>query len=336
VSCIRPSLRATLALAAAALTTWANGDDAVLLRGDLRAHDPSSIVKEGERYYLFSTGWGLRTKFSDDLIHWSEGHAVFDRGASPDWTQEAAPGFQGHFWAPDILRSGDAYRLYYSVSRFGKQTSAIGLATSGDPQGGWKDEGVVIQSREGDPFNAIDPAVLIAKDGRHWMAFGSFWDGIFLAELNRDTGLLLDASAKPIRIAGAKEIEAPTLLQHEGWYYLFVNHGLCCRGVNSTYRVVVGRSEQVEGPYLDKEDHAMTDGGGTVFLDSQGSRIGPGHIAPLMDSDHSRFAFHYYDGDDRGKSKLAMASLRWSSDGWPEATDIRLAAPNADDSTGAN
>jgi arabinan endo-1,5-alpha-L-arabinosidase len=323
-------------MAAAALTTWANADDAVLLRGDLRAHDPSSIVKQGDRNYLFSTGWGLRTKFSDDLLHWSEGPTVFERGASPDWTQEVAAGFQGHFWAPDVVRSGDAYRLYYSVSRFGKQTSAIGLATTSDLQGGWKDEGVVIQSREGDPYNAIDPSVLVAKDGRHWLAFGSFWDGIFLTELCLEAGLLLDASTKPNRIAGAKEIEAPTLLQHEGWFYLFVNHGLCCRGVNSTYRVVVGRSENVEGPYFDKEGHALIDGGGTPFLQSQGAQIGPGHIAPLMDSNDSRFAFHYYDGDDRGKSKLAMASLRWSSDGWPEATDIRLAAPNADDSTGAN
>lgn len=330
------SLRIALAIAAAALTTWANAADAVLLRGDLRAHDPSSIVKEGDRYYLFSTGWGLRTKFSDDLIHWSEGPAVFGRGASPDWTQEVAPGFQGHFWAPDVVRHGDDYRLYYSVSRFGEQTSAIGLATSRDLQSDWKDHGVVIQSREGDPYNAIDPSILVTKDGRHWMAFGSFWEGVHLTEFDPETGLLLDRCAKPIRIADAKEIEAPTLLQHGDWFYLFVNHGLCCRGVNSTYCVVVGRSENVEGPYLDKEGRALTDGGGTPFLESQGSQIGPGHIAPLIDSDDSRFAFHYYDGDDRGRSKLAMASLTWSSDGWPEATDIRLATPNAEDSTGAN
>lgn len=330
MSRVRPLFCTTVALAAA-LTTGANGDDTSMLRGDLQAHDPSSIVKDGDRYYLFSTGWGLRTKFSDDLLRWSEGATVFVRGASPRWTQEVAPGFEGHFWAPDIVRSGKGYRLYYSVSRFGKQTSAIGLATSDDPQGGWTDEGVVIQSREGDPYNAIDPSVLVAKDGRHWMAFGSFWDGIHLTELDPATGLLLEPSDKPIRIAGAKEIEAPTLLQHRDWFYLFVNHGLCCRGVNSTYRVVVGRSENVEGPYLDKEGCALLDGGGTPFLQSQGAQIGPGHIAPLIHADDSRFAFHYYDGDDRGRSKLAMARMIWSSDDWPEAIDIHLADPNAGD-----
>lgn len=333
---VRPLLRATLAVAAAALTTWANGDETLSLRGDLRAHDPSSIVKQGDRYYLYSTGWGIRTKFTDDLIHWSEGAPVFAKDAAPEWTQRVAPGFEGHYWAPDVIRGDNGYRLYYSVSRFGKQTSAIGLATSSDLQSGWKDKGVVLPSREGDAYNAIDPSVLVAKDGRHWMAFGSFWDGIYLTELDPETGLLLDRSSKPIRIASAKEIEAATLLQHEDWFYLFVNHGLCCRGVNSTYRVVVGRSKNVEGPYLDKEGHTLTDGGGTRFLESQGAQIGPGHIAPLVDSNTRRFAFHYYDGDDRGKSKLAMAKMNWSSDGWPEVTDIRLANPNSANSTGAN
>lgn len=329
---VRCSLRATFAVAAAALTTWANADDAALLQGDLRAHDPSSIVKEGDRYYLFSTGWGVRTKFSDDLTDWSEGSPVFARDAVPDWTREVAPGFEGHFWAPDVVRCGDRYRLYYSVSRFGKQTSAIGLATSSAIDNGWEDRGVVIQSREGDPYNAIDPSVLIASDGRHWMAFGSFWGGIYLTELDPATGLRLDVSADSLRVASAKEIEAATLLEREGWYYLFVNHGICCRGVDSTYRVLVGRSEQVEGPYLDREGRALTDGGGAPFLESEGPRIGPGHIAPLIDLEAGRFAFHYYDGDDRGRSKLAMASWRWSSDGWPEATEIRLASPAADDS----
>ena len=327
-----------LSVFAIAPQATASGVEPELLQGDVRAHDPSSIIQSGGRYYLFSTGWGLRTKSSDDLIHWSEGPPVFRRGVSPAWPQQVAPGFQGHFWAPDLVRCGNVYRLYYSVSRFGKQTSAIGLATSGaftanDSVLDWKDQGVVIQSRAGDPYNAIDPSVLVAKDGRHWLAFGSFWDGIYLTELNPETGLLLNPTTKPTRIASANEIEAATLLQHEGWCYLFVNHGLCCRGVDSTYRVLVGRSKRVEGPYLDKEGRDLIDGGGTLFLQSQGAQIGPGHIALLADSPANRFAFHYYDGDDRGKSKLAMANMHWSNEGWPEAADIHLASPDAGGST---
>ncbi len=310
-------LRVALALAAAALTMRASGSEVASLRGDLRAHDPSSIVKQGDRYYLSSTGWGLRTKHSDDLVSWSEGAPVFARDAAPEWTGQVAPGFRGHYWAPDVVRHGDRYRLYYSVSRFGKQTSAIGLAESASLDTGWEDRGVVIKSREGDPYNAIDPSVLIASDGRHWMAFGSFWDGVYLTELDPATGRRRDASSEPRRIASAKEIEAPTLLERDGWHYLFVNHGLCCRGVDSTYRVLVGRSERVEGPYLDKEGRPLTEGGGAPFLVSEGPRIGPGHIAPLADSQGDRFAFHYYDGDDRGRSKLALARSDRRATGQP-------------------
>jgi arabinan endo-1,5-alpha-L-arabinosidase len=289
------------------------------------------------------------------LVHWSEGSTVFPGGSAPEWVEGVVPGFWGHYWAPDVVLYDGVYRLYYSVSRFGKQTSAIGLATSSalalnspdsvsadrdaseardasEDRSAWEDQGVVIQSREGDPYNAIDPSVLVAKDGRHWLAFGSFWDGIYLMELNPQTGRRLDPPVEPTRIASAKEIEAATLLQHGDWHYLFVNHGLCCRGVESTYRVVVGRSREVEGPYLDKGGVALTEGGGTPFLASEGAQIGPGHIAPLNNSERDRFAFHYYDRNDRGKSKLALARWRWSSDGWPEVADVCLAGPDAGDS----
>ncbi|TWT92898.1 Intracellular endo-alpha-(1-_5)-L-arabinanase [Botrimarina colliarenosi] len=314
------------------LTTCAEADTENVLQGSVRAHDPSTIVRQNGRYYVYATGVGLRSKWSSDLVHWNEGPAVFDRDQTPAWTGGVAPGFRGHFWAPDIAKQGGEYRLYYSVSRFGKQTSAIGLAVSptldpDDPLYGWRDVGIVIQSHDGDAYNAIDPSVLQDDDGRQWMAFGSYWRGIHLVELDPATGLRRHLEQPPRRLASADSIEAATLLRHGDNYFLFVNHGQCCRGVESTYRVLVGRSDCVTGPYLDRDGLAMSEGGGSVVLESVDSRIGPGHIAPVAGDESNRFAFHYYDGNDQGKSKLALASWTWTEDGWPVAADVRLSGP---------
>ena len=121
-------------------------------------HDPSTIVRSGGEYWLFSTGQGIRSWRSRDLTQWEEGPRVFE--SPPAWTTNAVPGFRGHIWAPDIIRSGERWLLYYSVSTWGKNTSAIGLATNptldpADPRYAWVDEGPVIQSVAGDDFNAI-------------------------------------------------------------------------------------------------------------------------------------------------------------------------------------
>ena len=100
----------------------------ISLEGQTFFHDPSMIVKENGRYYVFGTGRGILSKSSPDLIRWANGPAVFN--ASPGWNAEAVPGFWGHTWAPDVIRLNGQFYLYYSVSTFGKQVSAIGLATN--------------------------------------------------------------------------------------------------------------------------------------------------------------------------------------------------------------
>lgn len=328
-SLTRRLLAALLCIAVAGGNTLA--DDAEVLTGMVRAHDPSSIVEREGRYYLFSTGRGLSIKSSADLVEWQMEGRVFGRNEIPAWIAEHVPGFRGHYWAPDLIEIDGRYLLYYSASRFGKQTSTIGLTVNEtlDPnseQYAWQDAGVVISSVEGDPYNAIDPSILSDNDGRLWMAFGSYWKGIYLVELDRTTGGRLQTGSEPVRLAHASSIEAATLIRRDEYYYLFVNHGTCCRGIESTYRILVGRSRTIEGPYLDREGKRLLDGGGTLVLNSAGRRIGPGHVAPLG-TDADRFGFHFYDGDDRGRSKLALASWNWSEDGWPAATDIQLPLP---------
>ena len=294
------------------------------LAGQTFIHDPSTIVKDGGRFYIFGTGPGLRTKSSPDLIHWTNGDSVFR--APPAWAVKAVPGLRNSLWAPDVIRLPGKFYLYYSVSTWGKQTSAIGLATNPtlDPAATnyfWTDGGAVIQSTTNSPFNTIDPSVFLDADGRLWLAFGSYWQGIFLTELDPQTGKRISPDSPLYPLAWNQSIEASCLTRHGDFYYLFVNWGQCCRGTNSTYEVRVGRAEKITGPYLDRDGSKLTDGGGSPFLQTSGRFIGPGHIGIVNDgttNDPAQFSYHYYDADTQGKSRLALGKIDWS-DGWPVA-----------------
>jgi arabinan endo-1,5-alpha-L-arabinosidase len=285
-----------------------------------RVHDPSTIVDHAGAYWLFSTGPGISSHSSTDLVTWVKGPAVFQQ--APTWTSNAVPGFKGYFWAPDVALLRGRFHVYYSVSTWGKQVSAIGLVTNStlDPNRNdyrWQDEGPVITSCEGDPFNAIDPGVFVDADERVYLVFGSFWKGIFMVELNAATGKRLAADSPPTPLAWHTQIEAPFLYRHAGHYYLFVNHGACCRGTNSTYQIRVGRSEAIAGPYVDAQERSLLNGGGTLVLESRGEWIGPGHAGIYREETREWLSFHYYDGSDSGRPKLGVRPLTWTPEGWP-------------------
>jgi beta-glucanase (GH16 family) len=294
------------------------------LSGQTFTHDPSTIVKDGGRYYSFGTGPGIRVKSSPDRVHWSDEPSVFNH--APAWTASVVPGFNNYIWAPDIIQAGGRYLLYYSVSAWGKQTSAIGLATNATLDVSatnfhWVDCGPVIQSTPKAAYNCIDPSVFLDTDGRLWLAFGSFWEGIFLTELDPQTGLRIETNSPLHHLAWNHSIEAACLTKHDRFYYLFVNWGQCCKGTNSTYEVRVGRAENITGPYLDRDGKKLTDGGGTPFLASAGRFIGPGHIGILNEAGATWFSYHYYDAASRGRSRLAIGKLDWK-DGWPVPANV--------------
>ncbi len=213
------------------------------------------------------------------------------------------------------------------MSSFGKNTSAIALASAPtldpqDPEFGWTDHGIVIQSAAEDDFNAIDPAVIQTESGELWMSFGSFWSGLKLIQLDPKSGKRHANDDSLHSIANYRQIEAPHIYQHDGWFYLFVNWGKCCSGVDSTYNIRVGRSRTITGPYLDKEGVDLAKGGGTLLLGSEGPFIGPGHANVLRDGDRYRLSCHYYDGTNRGASKLSIQELTWSKEGWPVVSEF--------------
>jgi arabinan endo-1,5-alpha-L-arabinosidase len=107
----------------------------------------------------------------------------------------------------------------------------------------------------------------------------------------------------------------------DGYFYLFVNWGKCCRGVNSTYEIRMGRSRLITGPYLDKDGVDLMKKGGTLLLATDGAFIGPGHAGIFEEGGQFWFSCHFYDATERGRSTLAIRPLRWAADGWPVLDD---------------
>jgi arabinan endo-1,5-alpha-L-arabinosidase len=244
-------------------------------------HDPVAIASDGA-YYMFSTGRGIASWTSDDKVNWRYLGRVFKE--VPAWCKQEVPKFDGNIWAPDISFHNGTYYLYYSISSFASNRSAIGVVTNVtlDPESAdyeWVDHGIVVESVAGrDHYNAIDPNLVLDEDGTPWLTFGSFWGGMKLVQMNDD----LLSVAEPERWAtiasrertfgleaedpGDGAIEAPFIINKDGYYYLFVSFDLCCRGARSTYNVRVGRSEVITGPYLDRAGVSMEKGGGTLVV----------------------------------------------------------------------
>jgi arabinan endo-1,5-alpha-L-arabinosidase len=288
--------------------------------------DPSDIVKYKDEYWVFYTGRGVPSYHSKDLVKWERGPAVFK--TAPEWIASTVPENRHmSYWAPDIMKVGDRYLLYYAVSSLGKTTSAIGLATNAtldpsDPAYHWTDEGVVVRTKEGDNYNAIDPTVFQDTDGSLWLTFGSYWSGIKLIQLDPKTGKRIAPDSEIYSLAYNESIEASYLCKHDDCYYLFVNWGSCCQGPRSTYNIRIGRSTTITGPYLDKAGVDMLHGGGSVFLGTtNGPLIGPGHAGTLNAEGKNWFTSDF-EGDLRmdGNATLAIMPLRWNADGWPKAT----------------
>lgn len=328
-----------LLLALSAALPAAGQDAAKRRRPDFRfdpsnpdVHDPV-MAWEGDSCYVLSTGMGINVMASADMQTWHPSRRVF--ATAPQWAVDSVPGYHGHTWAPDILRVGDLWYAYYSCSTFGRNRSAIGVATSrslnaASPLYGWEDQGMVLLSRpRQDDWNAIDPQVLIDQKGRAWLTFGSFWDGIQQVRLADD----LRTPAGKVRTvarrrnpyayghrtveANSNAVEAPFLIYHDGYYYLFVSFDLCCRGLESTYKTAVGRSKKPNGPFRDREGKKMLRGGGTILVGATDRYAGVGHCGVYEHEGKWWFVAHGYDKTQRGQSKLVLRPLHFDREGWP-------------------
>lgn len=298
----------------------------------ISVHDPV-MIKENDTYYLFCTGRGIKSYSSKDLKNWTPLTSVFVE--KPAWTDKVVPNFENHIWAPDISFHNNQYYLYYSISAFGKNTSAIGVATNvtlnpEDKKYQWIDHGIVIESHPNrDEWNAIDPNLIMDENNTPWLSFGSFWDGIKMVKLNPDLLSIAEpqewyAIAKrknTVLSGGTAAIEAPFIFEKNDFYYLFTSWDLCCKGKESTYKVAVGRSKNVTGPYVDKDGNLLSQGGGSILTKGDENYFGVGHNSAYTFDGKDYLVYHGYDAKQNGQSVLLIKELKWDDDFWPMVTE---------------
>lgn len=299
---------------------------------DISVHDPV-MIKQKDTYYLYCTGEGISVFSSKDMKKWDKEPAIFKE--KPVWADSVAADFKNHIWAPDISFHNNKYYLYYSVSAFAKNTSAIGVTTNTtldpkDPAYKWVDQGIVIQSVPNrDMWNAIDPNLTFDENNTPWLAFGSFWEGLKMVKLNPDLKSIAQPQewhsiAKRKRGVeledthpGEAALEAPFIFKKNGYYYQFLSWDFCCQGEKSTYKVVVGRSKNITGPYVDKEGKLLTEGGGTLLIQGGKNWYGAGHNSAYTFDGKDYIIFHAYDVKQKGRPILQIEELKWDADLWP-------------------
>jgi arabinan endo-1,5-alpha-L-arabinosidase len=320
--------------------TAAAGQTAASTAPYLFVHDPT-MAKEGGTYYLFSTGdpagvignGNIQIRTSSNLRNWTYKGTVF--ADKPAWIT-AELGNIPNLWAPDISYFGGLWHLYYAGSSFGTNNSVIALATTptldpSSPRYHWTDDGLVFQSTTADNFNAIDPSLVNGPSGTKWMVFGSFWSGIQLLQLDAATGK--PSSSSPTITPLAQQptpdpLEGAAITFHGGYYYLFASLGFCCRGIGSSYSIIVGRSTSITGPYVDPQGTAMMNGGGMEVQGAVQGMIGPGSASVFQGATGSYLVYHYYDAFSSGDAWVQVRPIIWA-DGWPVTGSALVPVPGS-------
>ncbi len=273
--------------------------------------DPSIIKGEDGYYYLYATEdiRNLPIHRSKDLVNWEFVGTAFSKETRPNFVKKAG------IWAPDINKIGDHYVMYYSMSVWGGEwTCGIGCAVADKPAGPFRDLGKLFISSEINVQNSIDPFYIEDK-GNKYLFWGSF-RGIYGIELSED-GLSLKSGAVPQKIAGGA-FEGTYIHKRGNYYYLFASVGSCCQGLKSTYRTVVGRSDNLFGPYLDKKGNRMLDNHYEVLIHKNESFVGTGHNSEIVtdDAGNDWIFYHAVSTANPEGRVLMLDQVKWKSN-WP-------------------
>ena len=270
-------------------------------------HDPSTIMECDGKYYTFGTGGG--GLISEDGWNWYPGAERPGGGA-----------------APDAMKIGNRYLVAYSSTGGGLGSGHAGRILTmwnrtldpHSPDFEFTEAIEVASSEVDEDCDAIDAGLFMdPTTGRLWCTYGTYFGFIRIVELDPLTGARVDGN-EPVNIA--VDCEATTIIWRNGWYYLLGTHGTCCDGVNSTYNIVVGRSRNVTGPYLDNVGRDMIAGGGKMVIDATDRQFGAGHFGLYIEDEGvEKMSFHWEaDLDRSARSVLAIRPLLWAND-WPVA-----------------
>lgn len=273
--------------------------------------DPTVIRGADGLFYLYATEdiRNVPIYVSPDLVNWEFTGTAFTGETRPDFEPK------GGIWAPDINYINEQYVLYYSMSVWGGEwTCGIGVAVADNPQGPFIDKGKLFRSNEIDVQNSIDP-FYIEEDGRKYLFWGSF-RGIYAIEL-ADDGLSIREGAQKKQVAGTA-YEGVYILKKENEYYFFASIGSCCEGINSTYTTVVGKSENLFGPYLNKKNESMTNNCHEVLIRGNERFAGTGHNSEIIIDDKGNYWMFYHAVDRQNPKgrKLMLEQIQWKN-GWP-------------------
>ena len=298
--------------------------------------DPTVVQTEGY-FYVYGTedDWGSEGDYhlvpvirSQDLIHWDYVADAFL--SKPNWKA------RGGIWAPDVTRVGDQYYMYYSFSTWGDPNPGIGLAVAQQPEGPFRDQGKVFLSEEIGVANSIDPFYW-EENNQKYLFWGSF-HGIYAVPLSADG---TQVGGEKTKVA-AHHLEAAYIHKRDQYYYLFGSEGTCCEGAASTYRIRVGRSTSLLGPYQDRAGNRLSEGAyGEVLLAGHPGEegfAGPGHNAEMITDEQGNdwLLYHAIRKDkprlENGASRrpLMLDRIHWE-DGWPR---IQQAQPSTEPTEG--
>ena len=277
--------------------------------------DPDVIRGDDGYFYLYATEHKRNDPDmknspimrSPDLISWTRVGSLFTDSTHPQITDQDAG-----IWAPSVNKVGNKYVIYYSQP--GKNYKhAIGVAVSDSPTGPFTDLGKLIDSNEQGVEISID-AYLYQEDGRNYLFWGSF-RSISVLELTEDgTAIKNKATQKRREVAGG-QYEASVVLKRDNWYYLIVSTGDYSKG--GTYRIVVGRSQSVFGPYVDKNGNDMMSVHHELVLKGTSTFSSPGHCSRIITDDAGQdwILYHAYP-NDKDYRCLMLDRINWV-DGWP-------------------
>ena len=276
--------------------------------------DPDVIRGDDGYFYLYATEHKRNDPDmknspimrSPDLISWTRVGSLFTDSTHPQITDQDAG-----IWAPSVNKVGNKYVIYYSQP--GKNYKhAIGVAVSDSPTGPFTDLGKLIDSNEQGVEISID-AYLYQEDGRNYLFWGSF-RSISVLELTEDgTAIKNKATQKRREVAGG-QYEASVVLKRDNWYYLIVSTGDYSKG--GTYRIVVGRSQSVFGPYVDKNGNDMMSVHHELVLKGNSTFSSPGHCSRIITDDAGQdwILYHAYP-NDKDYRCLMLDRINWV-DGW--------------------
>lgn len=286
--------------------------------------DPT-VIRTDEGFYLYATqtnSYWIPIYFSKDLVNWEFKRSAFRKATRP--TEDVLPG-GGAFWAPEIRYINGKYVLYFSRAKWGDGSiSYTAVATSDSPVGDFLNAKPLLIT---DDFgsNCIDQ-FYYEEDGKKYMFVGSF-NGIYVTELT-DDGLSVKrgADGKPVlkkQVCG-RAFEGTNIYKKGKYYYLFASINNCCpnNGMDSKYKVVVGRSENLLGPYVDRKGKDMLDNSWELVLEGDGETFfGPGHNSIIIPDDAGTdwMIYHSYvkeNGTVGGRLGM-LDRIVWSADGWP-------------------